>query len=126
MADEAAWQDTWHGVHDVLGAKWTLHVLRALSTGEYGFNELKRELDGITATMLSRRVQELACHGFVERTVAETRPPTTTYRLTDHGAAVASHLRELEGLVDVTDCDETADCAGTDTDACVAATACCE
>lgn len=126
MTSESAWQGTWHGLHELLGSKWSLHVLRLLSTGEYGFNEMKRELDGATATMLSRRLRELTCHGFVERDVADTRPPTTTYRLTARGSEFAAHLRDLEALVDVTDCGDDADCATTDADGCVSPTSCCE
>lgn len=95
------WRRTWHALRPLLGAKWSLHVLRALSDGAYGFNELKREIDGATATMLSRRLQELACHGLVERSVEETTPPTTTYRLTERGRKFAATLEELESLVEV-------------------------
>lgn len=125
MSDDTEWQAVWHGLHDLLGAKWSLHVLRVLSTGSYGFNELKRRIDGVTATMLSRRLSELACHGLVERQVAETTPPTTTYRLTADGEEFAAVLREMEGLVDVIACEETTDCASAGED-CVTPAACCQ
>ena len=121
--DETEWQSTWHSLREILGSKWSLHVLRLLSTRSYGFNELKREVDGMTATMLSRRLKQLACHGFVDRSVAETTPPATTYRLTPAGAAFARRLAEMEDLVDTTDCaggDGCGDCDGeTSESACV-------
>lgn len=106
---DSNWQATWHSLHALLGAKWTSHVLRLLTDGDRGFNEMKVELDGITATMLSRRLSELECHGLVDRSVAATSPPTTTYRLTDRGTAVAERLRALEDVVQVETCDTAAD-----------------
>lgn len=104
------WQRTWHAVRDVLGSKWAFHVLRALADRERGFNELKRELDGVTAKTLSERLRELRCLGFVAREVHATSPPTTTYRLTDHGTELAETLAELESLVEVVECRDE-DCA---------------
>ncbi|GAA0538680.1 helix-turn-helix domain-containing protein [Halorubrum ejinorense] len=103
MRENERWQAKWHGLQDVLGPKWSVHVLRLLSDGPCGFNEIEGELDGLTAPMLSQRLKELRCHGFVERTVAETSPPTTSYSLTDQGERVAVHLRELESLVELRD-----------------------
>ena len=121
---DAEWQSTWHSLRELLGSKWSLHVLRLLSTGSYGFNEAKRRIDGMTATMLSRRLKELECHGFVDRTVRETTPPTTAYRLTDRGSEFARLLREMEDLVDREECDRTRECATAPDDRCVTVGAC--
>lgn len=104
------WQRTWHAVRDVLGSKWAFHVLRALAEDERGFNELKRELDGVTAKTLSERLTELRCLGFVAREVHATSPPTTTYRLTDHGEELAGIMADVESLVEVVECQDV-DCA---------------
>ena len=79
MSENEQWQAIWHGLQDMLGPKWTLHILRLLSEGPQGFNAMQREIGGLTAPMLSQRLKELRCHGLVERMVAETTPPTTTY-----------------------------------------------
>ena len=120
--DDTEWQATWHSLREILGSKWSLHVIRLLSRRSYGFNELKREVDGMTATMLSRRLKELSCHGFVDRRVAETTPPTTTYRLTPAGVEFARSLAALEELVDVADCGDDGACGdggGASESACV-------
>lgn len=106
---DSDWQTTWHSLHDLLGAKWTGHVLRLLTDGSRGFNEMKAEIDGMTATMLSRRLAELECHGLVDRTVEATTPPRTRYVLTDRGVAFADRLRALEDVVRVADCDSRSD-----------------
>lgn len=105
------WQETWHALWELLGSKWAFHVLRLLHTGPHGFNEMKRQIDGLTAAMLSRRLKELTCHGFVERQVTDTNPPTTTYRLTAAGTRFAEHAVAMEELVTVADCADTAECA---------------
>ena len=120
MGENEQWQAKWHGLQDILGPKWTMHILRLLSDGSHGFNAIQSELTGLTAPMLSQRLKELRCHGLVERTVAETSPPTTTYSLTDHGAQIATHLRELEPLVELhdrtADDRQTENCSGTSTE----------
>lgn len=103
MSENEQWQAKWHGLQDVLGPKWALHILRLLSEESYGFNDMQTELSGLTAPMLSQRLKELRCHGLVERTVAETSPPTTSYSLTDQGNQIATHLRKLEPLVELHD-----------------------
>lgn len=97
-AEPPEWQRTWHGLWDILGCKWTFHVIRLLSTDDYGFNEMERRIHGITSTMLSRRLKQLDREGIVSRTVEATTPPTTTYRLTETGRELARILLEIERL----------------------------
>ncbi len=103
MNETDQWQAKWHGLQDVLGPKWALHILRLLSVEPHGFNAIRNELSGLRAPMLSKRLKELSCHGLVERTVVESTPPTTTYALTDKGEQIARHLRQLEPLVELHD-----------------------
>lgn len=92
------WQRTWHGLWDILSCKWTFHIIRLLSAGSYGFNEMERRLDGITSTMLSRRLKQLEAEGIVDKDVIATSPPSTSYRLTETGRELAGILREIEEL----------------------------
>ncbi|KTG10018.1 HxlR family transcriptional regulator [Haloprofundus marisrubri] len=103
--DADDWQALWHHLHEALGGKWALHVLRLLSERDAGFNEIRRELGGVTAKTLSTRLDELRCRGFVSRTVVATSPPRTRYALTPAGERFVSVLREVEPLVSVVDCD---------------------
>lgn len=116
--EDTEWQTTWHSLREILGSKWSFHILRLLASQSYGFNEMKREIDGMTAAMLSRRLKELSCHGFVDRTVEETTPPTTTYRLTEEGDEFARLLREMEELVYVNHNVGQATCEGGFDDTC--------
>lgn len=105
------WQHSWHQLREILGSKWAFHVLRLLSDQQYGFNEMQRSIDGITATMLSRRLKELQCHGFVDKQVEPTTPPSTTYELTEDGQKFVRLLQQMEGMVDLAECSDGSECA---------------
>ncbi|WP_227374521.1 winged helix-turn-helix transcriptional regulator [Haladaptatus halobius] len=104
MSDD--WQRTWHAVRSAFGSKWAFHVVRALSEREQGFNDLRRSLGGVSAKTLSERLRELRCLGFVEKEVRATSPPTTMYRLTDHGESLATVMYDVESLVEVVECPD--------------------
>jgi DNA-binding HxlR family transcriptional regulator len=112
--DVSDWQQSWHQLREILGSKWAFHVLRLLSDRQYGFNEMQRSIDGLTATMLSRRLKELQCHGFVEKHVEPTTPPSTTYELTENGEAFVGLLEEMEGMMGLVECPDRNECATTD------------
>ena len=80
---------------DVLGDRWTLLVLRDLSTGRQRFTDLRRNLTGIPPNVLSQRLKRLTEHGLV--TVEELPPPAarTVYALTPRGREVVPVLRAL-------------------------------
>jgi len=111
--DVSNWQESWHQLREILGSKWAFHVLRLLSDRQYGFNEMQRSIDGVTATMLSRRLKELQCHGFVEKHVEPTTPPSTTYELTESGDAFVELLGEMEGMIGLAECSDGSECATT-------------
>jgi DNA-binding HxlR family transcriptional regulator len=100
------WQRTWHHLQQALGNKWALHVLHVLASTQHGFSGLAEEIDGISETMLSRRLTDLRTHGFIERTTLPTSPPRTRYRLTAAGERVAEFL---EGMKRIAAVSETGD-----------------
>ena len=99
------WQREWHGLWSILSCKWTFHIIRLLSTSDHCFNEMKRELRGITATMLSRRLKELEAEGIVKREIIATSPPSTRYELTETGMKLGRILRQIEALRPVDNAD---------------------
>lgn len=71
-----------------LGGAWTPNVLWYLREGPRRFNELRRDVVGISAKVLSQRLQRLHADGIVERRVMATSPPTVEYELTDLGREI--------------------------------------
>ena len=52
---------------NLLSGRWKLPILWKLSYGNMRYNELKRQVHGITNIMLTRSLQELEAHGIVIR-----------------------------------------------------------
>lgn len=68
-----------------MGGAWTPNVLWYLREGPRRFNDLRRDVAGISAKVLSQRLQRLQADGIVDRRVMDTAPPTVEYELTDLG-----------------------------------------
>ena len=68
---------------DIIGGKWRLPIIWRLSAQEsMRYNELKRQLDGVTNIMLTRALQGLEEHGLVRREEISLIPPHVEYSLT--------------------------------------------
>ncbi|HEX4246973.1 MAG TPA: helix-turn-helix domain-containing protein [Pseudonocardia sp.] len=78
-----------------LGKRWNGVLLGTLLEGPAGFSELRRSVAGISDSVLSDRLVELAKAGLVRRSVREGPPVTVDYRLTPAGEALLPALREL-------------------------------
>ncbi|TFV85999.1 helix-turn-helix domain-containing protein [Blastococcus sp. CT_GayMR16] len=82
-------------VFDVLGKRWNGVIIGVLVDGPASFSELRRAVHGISDSVLSDRLTELAATGLVHRTVAEGPPVSVRYELTDSGTKLMPALREL-------------------------------
>lgn len=80
----------------ILGPKWKVPILwyLMLKDGQH-YNELKRTVDGITNTMLTRSLRELEDDGLIYRHDYETVPPSVSYHLTDLGKNLIGTMGEL-------------------------------
>lgn len=82
-----------------VGDKWTVLIVKALVTRPNGrglrFNELKREIGGISQQMLTRTLKTLERDGMVARTVHATVPPSVEYALTALGHSLAVPVMAL-------------------------------
>lgn len=64
---------------EILGDRWTIHIVRDLLTGSNRFNELIRGNPGLSRALLTRRLRQLGTTGIVER------QRDGTYQLTEAG-----------------------------------------
>jgi DNA-binding HxlR family transcriptional regulator len=78
-----------------LGKRWNAVVLGHLSAGPAGFRELARAIDGISDSVLSDRLADLAAGGLITRTVTEGPPLAVSYALTDRGRALMPALDQI-------------------------------
>lgn len=81
---------------NLLSGRWKLPILWKLSYGNIRYNELKRQVHGITNIMLTRSLQELETHGLVSRIQYSEIPPHVEYCLTKAGQKLLPALHELK------------------------------
>lgn len=79
----------------VIGGKWKLRIIVALSEGNLRFNELQRMVDGISAKVLSTELKELELNGFVHRNVFTGTPVVVEYELADYAGTLNNVLTAL-------------------------------
>jgi DNA-binding HxlR family transcriptional regulator len=78
-----------------IGDKWSVLIVMILARGPRRFNELKREIDGISQRMLTLTLRGLERDGLVSRTVEPTVPPRVTYALTELGESLVEPVEAL-------------------------------
>jgi DNA-binding HxlR family transcriptional regulator len=69
--------------------RWSLPLIHVLNSGQERFNELARSLPGASPRALSQSLQKLVANDLVGRSVETGYPPTSRYRLTERGLALA-------------------------------------
>ncbi|MFJ4253861.1 winged helix-turn-helix transcriptional regulator [Microbacterium sp. NPDC090003] len=79
----------------VLGKRWNGMIVSSLGGGPSTFVALRRAVAGISDTVLSDRLAELADAGLVARTVDAGPPVTVSYALTPGGAGLLPILDDL-------------------------------
>ena len=75
-----------------IGDKWSVMIVMDLAAGPRRFNEIKRDVAGISQRMLTLTLRGLERDGLVSRRVYDSVPPKVEYSLTDLG-------RSLQGPV---------------------------
>ena len=78
-----------------IGDKWSVLIVMLLIGRPRRFNELKREVSGISQRMLTLTLKGLERDGLVWRTVHPTVPPRVEYGLTPLGHSLAAPVRAL-------------------------------
>lgn len=76
-----------HGL-DLLGERWALLVVRELMLGPRRFGDLRRDLCGVSANVLTQRLQGLEASGVVRRRRLPPPASVQVYELTEWGREV--------------------------------------
>jgi DNA-binding HxlR family transcriptional regulator len=79
----------------VLGKRWNGMILSVLGSGVTTFVGLRKAVSGISDTVLSERLAELAEVGLVSRAVADGPPVSVRYELTAAGAELVPTISQL-------------------------------
>ena len=94
----------------VLGCRWTIAVLRAVSDGVARPGALERHVQGISAKVLADRLRRFTRAGILERVQFAEIPPRVEYRLTPFGKKFTrvqgrSKNSRLNGQIRANACD---------------------
>lgn len=82
---------------NIVGQKWKLPIMWYLFKNEYTrYNDLKRQVKGITNMMLTKSLKELEEHGLISRKQYEVIPPRVEYSLTKRGRDLLPTLDALK------------------------------
>lgn len=80
----------------LLGGKWKLRIVWVLTNmGNVRFNELQRQLDGISALMLSKSLKELEDDHVIVRQQFNEIPPHVEYSLSNVGKELNDALNMM-------------------------------
>ena len=80
----------------LIGSKWKLLILRNLLARPWRFNELKRDLAGISQKVLTDSLRSMEADGIITRTVYPEVPPRVEYALSDLGESMRSVIKSME------------------------------
>ena len=80
----------------LIGNKWKLLIIRNLLVRPWRFNELQKNLDGISQKVLTDSLRSLEQDGLVTRTVYAEVPPRVEYALSDLGLSLKPILDAMQ------------------------------
>ena len=69
----------------LIGGKWKLLIIRNLKVRPWRFNELQRNIDGISQKVLTDSLRQMIDDGLVYRHDYQEMPPKVEYGLTELG-----------------------------------------
>ena len=73
---------------DLISGRWKALVIYWLLKGDRRFNQLQRDLNGITHRTLTKQLRELEGDGLVQRKIYPEVPPRVEYSLTPRGQSL--------------------------------------
>ena len=80
----------------LIGNKWKLLIIRNLLVRPWRFNELQKNLDGISQKVLTDSLRSLEQDGLITRTVYAEVPPRVEYALSDLGLSLKPILDAMQ------------------------------
>lgn len=80
----------------LIGSKWKLLIMRNLLQRPWRFNELKKDLEGISQKVLTDSLRSMEVDGIITRTVYPEVPPRVEYALSDLGESMRPIMDAME------------------------------
>ena len=80
----------------LIAGKWKLLIIRNLLNRPWRFNELQKNLSGISQKILTDSLRTLEADGIITRTVYAEVPPRVEYALSDLGQTLKPIITSME------------------------------
>ena len=80
----------------LIGSKWKLLIMQNLLARPWRFNELKKNLEGISQKVLTDSLRSMENDGIITRTVYPEVPPRVEYALSDLGETMRPIMKAME------------------------------
>ena len=80
----------------LIGNKWKLLILRNLQVRPWRFNELHKNLEGISQKVLTDSLRQMEADGIITRTVYPEVPPRVEYALSPLGESMRPILMSMQ------------------------------
>ena len=80
----------------MIGSKWKLLIMRNLLARPWRFNELKKDLEGISQKVLTDSLRSMESDGIITRTVYPEVPPRVEYALSELGESMRPIMDAME------------------------------
>ena len=80
----------------MIGSKWKLLIMRDLLRRPWRFNELKKDLEGISQKVLTDSLRSMEADGIITRTVYPEVPPRVEYALSEFGESMRPIIKAME------------------------------
>lgn len=80
----------------LIGSKWKLLIIRNLLARPWRFNELKRDLEGISQKVLTDSLRSMEEDGIITRTAFPEVPPRVEYALSGLGESMRPIITAME------------------------------
>lgn len=80
----------------LIGSKWKLLIIRNLRARPWRFNELRKDLEGISQKVLTDSLRSMESDGIITRTVYPEVPPRVEYALSELGESMRPIMDAME------------------------------
>ena len=80
----------------LIGSKWKLLIMRNLLARPWRFNELKKDLEGISQKVLTDSLRSMEADGIITRTIYPEVPPRVEFSLSELGESMRPNMNAME------------------------------
>ncbi len=79
----------------LIGRKWAVNILHELTHNPLSFSELRNQVKGISASVLSDLLNEFINNNIIEKRIISTKPNRSAYFITEFGEILCEIIESI-------------------------------